>query len=95
MEEKGVEIEVVKYLETPLSADEIRDVLKKLGVKADEIIRKGEAAYKENFKGKELSEDEWVQAMVDFPKLIERPIIIDGDRAVVGRPPERVLELIK
>lgn len=94
LEDKGVDFEVVKYLETPLNAEEIRGLLKKLNLPAEAIIRKGEADYKENFKGKEMSEEDWIEAMVAYPKLIERPIVIDGNRAIVGRPPEKVLELL-
>ena len=94
LEDNGVSPEIVNYLKTPLSKNEIKEVLKKLGVPASQIIRRGEAVFKENFKGKELSEDEWIEAMVKHPKLIERPIVIKGDKAVVGRPPEDVLTLI-
>ena len=61
---------------------------------AVDIIRKGEADFKENFKGKDLSEDQWLDAMIKYPKLIERPIVIKGEKAVVGRPPENVKELL-
>ncbi len=94
LEANNVSVEIVNYLENPLSATEIKAVLKKLKIPAKELIRKGEAAYKENFKGKELTEDQWVQAMVDYPKLIERPIVIKGDKAVIGRPPENVEQLL-
>ena len=60
----------------------------------EELIRKGVADYKENFKGKELTESEWVDAMVKFPKLIERPIVVKGDKAVIGRPIEKVIQLL-
>ena len=94
LEEKGIDIEVVKYLENNPTESELKDLLKKLGLKAEQIARKGEADYKENFKGKELSEDEWISAFIEYPKLIERPIFINGDKAVVGRPPENVLTLL-
>ena len=90
LENKGVDFEVVKYLENPLSAAEITDLLKKLNLPAEAIIRKSEADYKENFKGKTMSENDWIEAMAKFPKLIERPIIIKGDKAVVGRPAENI-----
>ena len=93
--ENGIEPEVIKYLDNPLTKDELREVLKKLDVPAFQIIREGEAVFKENFKGKDLSEEEWIDAMVSYPKLIERPIIVKGDKAVVGRPPENVLDLIQ
>jgi len=93
LNENKVKFEEYKYLDNPPNASDIKDVLSKLGMKASELIRKGEPAFKENFKGKELSEKEWIDAMVKFPKLIERPIFVNGDKAVVGRPPERVLEI--
>ncbi len=94
LEEKGVEVEVVKYLEDTPSKEELKGLLKKLGMKAEQIVRKGEQDYKDNFKGKTLSDDEWIAAFIKFPKLIERPIFIKGDKAVVGRPPENVLTLL-
>lgn len=95
LQEKQLDVTVVNYLETPPSIKEIKDILKKLGMKAEDLIRKGEKEFKENYKGKELTEDEWINAMAKYPKLIERPIFVNGDKAVVGRPPEKVLELIE
>ncbi len=94
LENKGVDFEIVKYLENPLSASEIKDLLKKLNLPAEAIIRKGEADYKANYKGKTMTESDWIDAMVKFPKLIERPIVIKGDKAVVGRPPENIEQLL-
>lgn len=94
LEGKGVNVEVVKYLEETPSKAELKDLLKKLGMKAEQIVRKGEQDYKDNFKGKTLSDDEWIAAFIEFPKLIERPIFINGEKAVVGRPPENVLEIL-
>lgn len=93
LNEKGIEPEIREYLKTTPSANEIKSLLKKLGIKAHDLIRTGESIYKENFKGKELSEDQWIKAMADYPILIERPIYIKGDKAVIGRPPENVLDL--
>ena len=93
LQEKGVEPEIVLYLNDTPSKAELKAVIEKLGIKASRLVRKGEAIYKENFKGKEISEEEWLDILVEFPKLIERPIVIDEDRAVLGRPPENVLEL--
>jgi arsenate reductase len=90
----GTEPEIVEYLKTPPSPDELRDLLQKLGMNAEDIIRKGEKVYKEEFKGKELSEEEWLEVLNQNPKLIERPIVVENDRAVLGRPPENVDELL-
>ena len=92
--EKGSDVTVVEYLKTPPTKEELKDLLKKLNIPAKDLIRKGEQIFKDNFKGKELSEDEWIDAMVEYPKLIERPIVVNGDKAVIGRPPEKVLEIL-
>lgn len=95
LEENGVEPEVVLYLETPPSASDLKELLSKLGISARDLLRKGEDAYKENgLSDKSLSEEVLIQAMTQFPKLIERPIVVKGSKAVLGRPPENVLELI-
>lgn len=92
--EKGVEPVVVEYLRDTPSAEEIAALLKKLGMAAADLVRKGEAVYKEQFKGRQLSEAEWVSAMAEYPQLIERPIVVSGKKAVLGRPPEQVLEIL-
>ncbi len=92
--EKGEDVTIIEYLKTPLNKIQIKDLLTKLNMPASDLIRKGESDFKENYKGKSLSEEEWVDAMVKFPKLIERPIVVKGEKAVIGRPPERVLELM-
>lgn len=94
LEEKGVSFEVVEYLKEVPSESKLTAVIAKLGIKPVQLLRKGEADFKENFKGKELTDLEWIQAMIKYPKLIERPIIIKGNKAVVGRPLEKVLELL-
>ena len=90
----GKQVEIIEYLNTPPSFDELKAIIKQLGISPEQLLRKNEAIFKEQFKGKSLSNDEWTQAMVDHPKLIERPIVIQGDEAVLGRPPENVLSLI-
>ncbi len=94
IQDKGIKVQIIEYLKENPSKKELKEILKKLNKKPIEIIRKGEAIFKENFKGKVLSDDEWIQAMVDFPKLIERPIVFNNDKAVIGRPPENVNSLI-
>lgn len=93
LESKGIEADVVEYLKDIPSEKELKSILKKLGMKPEALLRKGEAIYKESYKGKELSDAEWIKAMVEHPKLIERPIVVSGNKAAIGRPPEQVLDL--
>lgn len=94
MEEKGITPFIVKYLDTPLNHQEIKQVLRKLGMKPIELIRQNEDYYKKEIKGKDFSDEELIGAMVENPKLIERPIIINGQKAVVGRPVEKIDEVL-
>jgi arsenate reductase len=93
LDEKGAQYEVIEYLKELPTKAEMKDVLSKLNMSAEELLRKNEAVFKENFKGKELSEDEWIDAMISNPKLIERPIVILGEKAVVARPTENIDQL--
>jgi arsenate reductase len=95
LEEHGVKPKVIEYLQTPPTVTELKSILKKLGMKADELLRKGEDAYKEKIAGRSLTEDQLIAAMVKDPILIERPIVVHGDQAVVGRPVEKVGVLLK
>lgn len=94
IQESGKNPEIVEYLKEVPSKEELKSILKKLGISAEELLRKGEAIFKEKYKGKSLSEDEWIDAMIEHPKLIERPIVISGNKALIGRPPEKVKELL-
>lgn len=95
IEDQGLKPVVVLYLEEPLSKALISDLLAKLGIGARDLLRKSEEAYKENgLSDPSLSDEELIAAMVKFPKLIERPIVVKADKAVLGRPPENVLGLI-
>jgi arsenate reductase len=94
LEDSGQDFTIVEYLKEPLTKEELTDVLSKLDMSAMDLVRKNEKEWKENFKGQEMSEEEVVAAMVAHPKLIERPIVISGDRAVVGRPPENINQLL-
>lgn len=91
---RGVKATIINYLTTPPSVAELRALLKKLHMSAADLVRRGEAEFKQNYAGLELSEDEWLAALVAHPILIERPIVVRGDRAVIGRPPEKVGELL-
>ncbi|ASG65615.1 arsenate reductase (glutaredoxin) [Idiomarina piscisalsi] len=94
LKEKSIEPEVVEYLKTPPNAAELKDILNKLGLSADELMRKKEAIYKELGLAGVSDENELITAMVNNPKLIERPIVIKGDKAAIGRPPESVLDIL-
>lgn len=95
LRDKGVEPEVILYLETPPTAKTLKALLTTLGISARDLLRKGEDAYKElNLADGKLSEAALIKAMVENPKLIERPIAINGDKAIIGRPPEQVLTIL-
>lgn len=95
LEEHGIQPEVIRYLDTPPSRAELAEILKLLGKPASELVRRGEEIFKNEYAGRKLSEDEWLEALLKHPVLIERPIIIAGQRAVIGRPPEAVLQLLE
>lgn len=95
LQEKGIEPEIRLYLEQPPTEDELRSILKLLGRPARELIRKGEAEYREQgLANPDLDDDALIAAMVRTPKLIERPIVLANGKAAVGRPPESVLEIL-
>jgi arsenate reductase len=86
--------QIVEYLKTPPTREELRALLAQLGVRPGELVRRGEAVFKEKYAGRSLSDEEWIEAMLADPILIERPIVVVGERAVLGRPPERVQALL-
>jgi arsenate reductase len=88
-------VEIIDYINNPLTKAELRDLIKKIGITPMELVRKGEAIWKENYKSKDLSDSQIIDAMVANPKLIERPIVETEDSAVVCRPPELVLEMLR
>jgi arsenate reductase (glutaredoxin) len=94
LEEHGVHPKIVLYLETPLTGAEIAGLLKKLGLTATQLVRRGEEEYKVSGLGKDSSDEEILAAMAKHPKLIERPIVVRGNKAVLGRPPENVLAVL-
>lgn len=94
IKDADADVEVVEYLKTPLTEDELHDLLSKLNLPVDYLIRKNEELFKTQFKGKELSEDQWVKILVDNPQLLERPIVVKDDEAILGRPPENVMKLL-
>jgi len=95
VEESGVEYEIIKYLDTKPNAEEIKDILSKLEIKPIELVRVKEDIWKDNYKGKDLSDGEIIIAMAENSKLIERPIVVKGKKAVLGRPTENIIEFLK
>ena len=94
LQEKKIEFEVVEYLKEPLNQKQIKGLLKKLGLKAIELVRKNEDIYKNNFKDQLLTEKEWIKVLVENPILIERPIIESDEKAIIARPPELMEEFV-
>ncbi len=95
LEEKGVVFDTIEYLKTPLNQTQIKALLKKLNLKAEEIVRKSEPLFKEKFASKKLTEAQWIKTLSENPILIERPILVKGDKAIIGRPVERVVDILK
>jgi len=95
LKSKGVEFEIVEYLKNPITEDEFKDILMKLNLKPQDMIRTQEDIYKKQFKGKNFTDDEWVKIMVENPKLIKRPIVVKDYKAVWADPPENMDELFK
>lgn len=94
LNEKNIDYEIIEYLKNTPSFAELKEIISLLKIHPIELIRKSEADFKENFKGKELTDDQWIEAMIQFPKLIERPIVINGNKAVIGRPTEKIITIL-
>lgn len=94
LEESGNKFEIVKYLENSPTVNELKDIINLLNITPIELVRKNEAIWKENYKGKTLTDEQIISAMAKNPKLIERPIVINGNKAVIGRPPSKILDIV-
>ena len=95
IQERGLELNVVEYLKNPPSKNEIKIILKKLGIRPIDLMRKGEALFKEkNLNAPNIPDEYLIDCMAENPILIERPIVIRGEKAIIGRPPERVMEIL-
>lgn len=90
----GKEFEIVEYLKKTPTVDELKEIISLLQIAPIDLVRKNELIWKEQFKGKEFSDDELVQIMIDNPKLIERPIVVTKNSAVIGRPPENIKQIL-
>ena len=94
LEDSNQQFHIVKYLETPPNFDELTEIIRKLNIKPIELVRQKESVWTELFKNKKLSDKQIIQAMIDHPILIERPIVVNGDKAVIARPFEKVNSII-
>jgi arsenate reductase len=95
LQERKDKFEVFMYLDEKLEKDFLKEIIQKLGMSPRDLLRTGESAYKENnLKDSNISEEEIINLMIEYPKLIERPIYVKGSKAIVGRPPENVLKII-
>ncbi len=94
LQESGKDFKVINYLEDIPSKETLQEIINLLDIKPIELVRKNEAIWKEQYKGKDLTDDEVITAMIDNPKLIERPIVVNENKAVIGRPTENILNII-
>ncbi len=92
--EKGMAPEVIEYMKEPLTPDELFEITDKLDIEPIELVRTKEKVWKEEFADKELSDDEVILAMIEYPQLMERPILVNGDKAAIGRPVENLLGVL-
>jgi arsenate reductase (glutaredoxin) len=95
LEQSGTAPQIIEYLKTPPTAAELKAIVAKLGIEPEQLVRKGEGLYKSQYAGKTLTAAQWIDAMIEHPALIERPIVIKGNQAVLGRPPENVKKLLR
>ena len=95
LHEAGCEVEVIEYLNTPPTPDELADVISKLGITSEQLVRKKEAMFRElGLHEQTLTEEQWLRLLCENPRLIERPIVIKGQQAIIGRPPELIQTLL-
>lgn len=94
LKEKDYDPEIVEYMKEPLTPNELQEIIDKLEISPEELVRKKEKIWKEEFADKELIDDEIVLAMIENPQLMERPILVHEGKAAVGRPPEKLLEIV-
>ena len=94
LRERGLEPRIIEYLKSPPTAAELKLIVRQLGIRPEQLVRRNEDVFKAKYAGKTLTDDEWIGAMVADPILIERPIVVRGARAAIGRPPENVLPIL-
>ena len=94
IEDISIKPKIRLYLNDPFTKEELKEVITELGIKPEELVRKKEQIYKDNYSQKQYTDDEWIQIMLDNPRLIERPIVVYHNKAVIGRPIEKISELL-
>ena len=94
LQEKGIECSIVEYLKTPFTREQFKDLLMKLNMKPEEIVRTQEDEYKEKLKGKSFTDEEWITILLENPRLIQRPIVVRNHKAVIGQPLEEIDRLL-
>jgi arsenate reductase (glutaredoxin) len=94
IKDAGADVEVIEYLNAIPTVEELKTILMKLNLNPKDIVRTSEPVYKEKFKNSNFNNDEWLKIMVEYPKLIERPIVVKGNKAILGRPPQNVIDLL-
>jgi arsenate reductase len=93
LEEQGEDIRIIEYLKETPTAEDLRALVKKLGITPEQLVRKKEELYKTTYSGKSYTDDEWIRILIEHPILIERPIVIKNRKAVIGRPPELIVDI--
>jgi arsenate reductase len=95
LQNRGIQFEEILYMEKPLTKEEIKTILKKLGIKPIDWVRKNEEIFKTRFKDIDMSDEAWIDAFMEFPKLMERPVVINGNKAIIGRPVENIAKILE
>ena len=95
LEKRGIKPRIVEYLKDTPTAAELKAILRKLGIKPEALVRKGEDVFKQKYAGKQLTDAQWIDAMIADPILIERPIVVTEGEAAIGRPPENVVRILR
>ena len=94
LQDKGIDVQIIDYLKNPVSFSELKEIVMKLGTKPIDIIRTQEEYYKKNLKGRNFTDEEWLKIIVENPKLLQRPIVVEKHKAVIGQPPENINQLL-
>lgn len=94
LEDSAIEFEIIDYMKSPFSEIELKELIKKLGINPIDLVRKNEEIWKQNFKDKNLTDNQIIKAMKENPKLIERPIVVNGSKALIGRPPVLIKDIL-